>query len=93
MLGVLALTCVRLKKHCAARGQSIRQSLQVLMVKGSFWAAMAVLLGLFVTLNVFASASMWGIVKVWAAFVLWVIVLAWFVAFKSGTTVSVPVIP
>lgn len=85
LLGVLVLTYVRLKKHCVARNTSIRECLEFLCTKGSFWSTMVVLAGIFVALNILNFASMWGIVRVWAAFVLWFIVLAWFVAFKTGT--------
>ena len=89
LFGVLVLAYVRVKMHCEARNQSVRQCVQVLLAKGSFWGTMMVLAGFFVTLNILDVSSMWGIVRVWAALVVWFLVVAWFVVFKTGTPATV----
>ncbi|CAN0044013.1 unnamed protein product [Ectocarpus fasciculatus] len=86
---VFVLTCVGLKSHCATEGKSIRQSLEVLCGKGSFWSAMFVLCGVLVALNVFSLGWVWGAVSVFASVVLIFVVVAWFVAFKTGTPATV----
>lgn len=85
LLAVLVQTWVALKNHCRTANKSIRESLEDLLTRGSFWGAMVALLGLFVTISVFRYDLLWGVVSIFAGFVLWCLVLAWFVAFQTDT--------